>query len=175
MASRVLRECRRILPKTTPGLPYSQGARLVPEHRYPAAPPSRTPDTRPWTRIAQLVDAGDHLGLESYLESLPPSEVARSISRLEPAAQTALLLLLGPEDAADLIEQFSDAQAAVELLEDLEAKDAAAIVDELPSNEHADPSPNSTSETRRRPCSDGGGEGGDTRRLLSYPGLPPAA
>lgn len=96
-----------------------------------------SPDTRPWTRIAQLVDAGDHLGLEAYLESLPPSEVARSISRLEPARQTVLLSLLTPEEAAEVIEEIPETQAG-DLLSELPPALAADIVEEMESDERAD-------------------------------------
>ncbi len=64
-------------------------------------------------------------------------ETARAISRLSSQEQSKLLLVLEPEDAADVIEEVSDAQA-VELIEDLPVDSAAAIVDEIPSDRQAD-------------------------------------
>jgi magnesium transporter len=91
----------------------------------------------PWLRIAELVDAGDVSSLEAFIEALPPSELARSISRLEQDQQTALLTLLSPEDAADVIEDVSEAQAG-ELLAELPPERAADIVEEMESDERAD-------------------------------------
>lgn len=92
---------------------------------------------QPWDLLEQLVTRGDPAPVLSFLDGLPRDERARALSRLEEATQTALLRLVGPHEAADLLEQLSEAQA-VELLEDLPAAEAAAIVDELPSNEQAD-------------------------------------
>ena len=75
--------------------------------------------------------------MRAFVEALPRAERAHAVARLDDDVQTAMLQLLGPDDAADLIEQLSEAQA-VELLEDLPPADAAAIVDALPSNEQAD-------------------------------------
>ncbi len=126
-------------------------------------------DDRPWTRIAHLVEAGDAAGIEAYLETLPPSEVARSISRLEPARQTALLTLLTPEGAAEVIEEVSETQAG-DLLSELPPALAADIVEELESNERADV----LSELERDEAeailqSMEPETAGDVRRLLAYP------
>ncbi len=91
----------------------------------------------PWEEIAQIVASRDARWLESYLETLPPAEVARAISRLTQEDQTALLTLLDSEEAADLLEEVSEAQAA-DLIEDLPPRRAAAIVEEMESDDRAD-------------------------------------
>ena len=91
----------------------------------------------PWTEVARLVRSGDRARLESYLRTLPPAEVALSISRLDQEDQTALLMLLAPAEAADLLEEVPDAQAA-DLIEDFPPAPAAAIVGEMSSDERAD-------------------------------------
>ncbi len=93
--------------------------------------------TETWDTIGALVEKGSSGDLHDFLDTLSPSEVARSISRLDEDDQARLLTLLEPEDAADLIEELSDAQGA-ELMEDLPAEQAAAIVEEMDSDERAD-------------------------------------
>ena len=61
----------------------------------------------------------------------------RAILRLEPEDQQALLTTLSPPEAADLIEDAPDEQAA-DLIERLAPTDAAAIVTEMQSDEQAD-------------------------------------
>ncbi len=91
----------------------------------------------PWDTLEGLIEKGSSGDLHEFLDTLSPSEVARSISRLSEGDQADLLTMLEPEDAADLIEELSDAQGA-ELMEDLSAEQAAAIVDEMESDERAD-------------------------------------
>jgi len=102
----------------------------------PDDPLDETPEEA-WEEIARIIAARDAARLESYLETLPPAEVARAISRLEQQDQTDLLTLLDSEEAADILEAVSDAQA-VDLIEDLPADRAAAIVEEMHSDEQAD-------------------------------------
>jgi magnesium transporter len=90
-----------------------------------------------WEEIARIIAARDAARLESYLETLPPAEVARAISRLEQQDQTRLLTLLDSGEAADILEGVSDAQA-VDLIEDLPPARAAAIVEEMHADEQAD-------------------------------------
>jgi magnesium transporter len=93
-------------------------------------------EEEPWDVIARLVGSRD-AGLGAYLDTLPPTEVARAISRLSRQDQTALLTLLDSDEAADILEEVSEAQAG-DLIEDLPAPRAAAIVEEMHSNERAD-------------------------------------
>jgi magnesium transporter len=90
----------------------------------------------PWDVIARLVGSKD-AGLGAYLDTLPPAEVARAISRLSRQDQTALLTLLDSDEAADILEEVSEAQAG-DLIEDLPAPKAAAIVEEMHTDERAD-------------------------------------
>ena len=71
------------------------------------------------------------------LDALPPWEQARAVSRLEESGRAALLGLLPAERAAELIEVVSVTQA-VDAVVGLGAHEAAAIVDELPSDIQAD-------------------------------------
>lgn len=91
----------------------------------------------PWEEIEGIVAAQDAEYLDSYLQTLNPSEIARAISRLDEDIQAGVLTLLEPEDAADLIEELSDAQGA-DLLEDLPVEKAALIFDEMESDERVD-------------------------------------
>ena len=50
-----------------------------------------------------LLRAADPAGLHRYLGSLPPGETAPGVSRLNPEDQAALLVLLSPRQAADLV------------------------------------------------------------------------
>jgi magnesium transporter len=88
-------------------------------------------------RVSQLVEMSDGGGLQTYLDTLSPGEVARVITRLDEEERAGLLILLEPEDAADLLEELPDLQGA-DLLEDLSATHAAAIMDEMESDERAD-------------------------------------
>ena len=94
-------------------------------------------ETPPWERLEALAQAGDARGLETYVESIGPSEVFRALLRLEPQARQRVLTTLSPEDAADLIEEIPEEHAA-DLIEDLEAKDAASIVSEMDSDDQVD-------------------------------------
>ena len=127
----------------------------------------RTMDS--WEHIEAIVKSNDPKALDTFLDTLSSSEVARAISRLDEDAQNRVLTLLEPEDAADLIEELSDAQGA-DLLEDLPASQAAAIVDEMESDERADVLGELDTDdaeailNRMDPE-----EAEDARRLLTYP------
>ena len=90
-----------------------------------------------WEKLRELADSSDARGLESYLESLEPSEAVRAILRLDPEDQEKVLTGLAPADAADLIEDIPDEQAA-DIIENLEPEDAAEIITEMQSDEQAD-------------------------------------
>lgn len=104
-------------------------------YRPPAEPADDAPE--PWVRLHQLVAANDAAALVPFLESLPPGETGRALSRLSDEEHGALLALLGPETAATLLETIPDAQATA-IVEELSAEQAAAIVEEMPSNHLAD-------------------------------------
>lgn len=90
-----------------------------------------------WEQLEFILERKDSEELTQFLDSLPPSEVARAMSRLDDDDQSTVLQLLAPEDAADLIEELPESQGA-ELLEDLPVQDAAKIVDEMDSDIRAD-------------------------------------
>ncbi len=92
---------------------------------------------KPWENLKEVLATDDTAGLTHLLEGLSPAETARGISRLTHQEQRKLLILLSPEDAADVLEDISNTQA-VDLIEDLPAESAAAIVDEIPSDKQAD-------------------------------------
>ncbi|MBX7255752.1 MAG: magnesium transporter [Candidatus Hydrogenedentes bacterium] len=95
------------------------------------------PDHESWEQLEFIIERKDSEELTQFLDSLPPSEVARAMSRLDDDDQTSVLRMLAPEDAADLIEELPESQGA-DLLEDLSAHDAAKIVDEMDSDIRAD-------------------------------------
>ncbi len=90
-----------------------------------------------WEIIREIVESGQRLKLQEYLDGLSSGETARAISRLDQDTQNRLLVLLDPEDAADLMEDLPDAQAA-DLIDDLPDEQAAAIVEEMASDQKAD-------------------------------------
>jgi magnesium transporter len=94
-------------------------------------------DAPTWERLDALAQEGDAKGLETYVESIGPSETFRALLHLAPASRERVLTTLSPEEAADLIEEIPEEHAA-DLIEDLEAKDAASIVSEMESDDQVD-------------------------------------
>jgi magnesium transporter len=94
-------------------------------------------ESRPWESIKEILASGSETKLSTYIESLPQNEIIRAVCRLEPEQQDALLTILSPADAADIIEGVTDAQAA-DFIERLPASSAAPIVSELSSADQAD-------------------------------------
>ena len=88
-------------------------------------------------RIRQLAAADDREGLDAAISALEPSDAIRAILRLDSADQRSVLTTLSPDEAADLVEDAPDEQAA-DLIEQLTPTDAAAIVTEMQSDEQAD-------------------------------------
>src|SRR5262245_21311426 len=95
------------------------------------------PDSRPWERLEQLAATGNSAQIEEYLRSLPAGEAVRAISRLSAENQKKTLMALAPADAAELLQESPQAQAA-ELIELLPPQSAAAIMAEMASHEKAD-------------------------------------
>ncbi len=92
---------------------------------------------QPWEVIEGLVAQGNPDKVTEFLATLSSAEIARAVSRLDDSQQAALLMLLEPEDAADLLEELSDTQGA-DLIEELEPDHAAAIIDEMDSGHRVD-------------------------------------
>jgi len=92
---------------------------------------------KPWEQLASLIESNDPHQVLAFLNSINPADTALAVSRLNTGAQSALLTLLSPEHAAEVIEDISDAQAA-EIIEDLHPLHAAAILEELDSDHVVD-------------------------------------
>jgi magnesium transporter len=93
--------------------------------------------TLPWKRLSELLAAENTIELTEFIDTLSPSETARSVSRLTEAEQVRLLSLLSPGAAADVIEDIPDVQAA-DLVEEMPSDRAASIMEELQSDHLAD-------------------------------------
>ena len=91
----------------------------------------------PWEALRELIAAGNGFEATKFIDTLSPSETARTISRLTEDEQIRILSLLTPEDAADVIEDISETQAA-NLVEDMPSDQAAAIMGELASDHLVD-------------------------------------
>jgi len=91
----------------------------------------------PWETLSKLITEKKADELNDFLNTLTPSETARTISRLTSEEQSNLLSLLTPEDAADIIEDMPDEQAA-DLVEFMPTEKAAAIMEELESDHLVD-------------------------------------
>lgn len=95
------------------------------------------PEVEPWIQLAQLIDQGDDDRIDEFLESIPPSETARALSRLEAGQRQKLLSLLDPEETVELFNDLPDEQVA-HIIESLDPREAALIVDEMPGDDQAD-------------------------------------
>lgn len=91
----------------------------------------------PWEIIREHIQSKNAEELSTFLENLPPGATARAFSRLDEDERNQVLLLLEPEDAADIIEEMADAQGA-DILEDLPVDEAASIFEEMESDRRAD-------------------------------------
>ena len=67
---------------------------------------------KPWETLRELIDAGGLPALCDFLDGMNPMETALAVSRLDGHEQNRLFTMLAPEDAADVIEDISDQQAA---------------------------------------------------------------
>lgn len=94
-------------------------------------------DPRPWEAVEQLANAGDARQLQQFIDSLPPGESVRALTRLDTEAQRKVLIMLPPRRSAELLTEVPDVEAT-EMLEHLPPEDAAAILAEMPSDEQAD-------------------------------------
>lgn len=91
----------------------------------------------PWEVLEELIESDEAESIRDYLERLSPTDTAFALSRLDRADQIALLHLLTPEQAAQLMVLLPDEQEA-DLIEELDPEQAAAIVGELESDQQAD-------------------------------------
>lgn len=98
---------------------------------------SESPDVTPWIDLERLIEEGEPRRLVEFLGELSPTEVARSVSRLQEEHRSLLLLTLEPNQAALVVELIPETQAA-ESIEHLDPHVAAAILHELPGDDRAD-------------------------------------
>ncbi len=91
----------------------------------------------PWERLRELVAGGKAEPLEEFLDSLPPWEQARAVSRLDDEERSKLLTVLSPLRATELMEIVSTTQA-VDMITGLDPVQAAVIMDGMRSDRQAD-------------------------------------
>nr|TFG54567.1 MAG: magnesium transporter [Hyphomicrobiales bacterium] len=91
----------------------------------------------PWDRLRELASNSNHADLVAYLATLQPSEIVSAVLRLEEDSQEKVLAALSRYDAAGVIEDLPDEQAA-DIIERLSPAEAASIVARMQSDEQAD-------------------------------------
>ena len=94
-------------------------------------------EPQPWVTLEKLLIEGDTQNLNEFLDSISPAETAWSVSHLDEEHRKRLLVLLHPEDAADVLHDLPDEQAA-DIIEDISPEGAAAILDQMSNDEQAD-------------------------------------
>jgi magnesium transporter len=87
--------------------------------------------------LALLIESGDPAPVVSALEALDGAEQVLVVSRLSDDDRARLLGLLGPEQAAPLLEQLPEPQV-FEAIEILDPEVAAQILQAMPSDRQAD-------------------------------------
>ena len=98
---------------------------------------TQPPPTEPWIELRELCRTESPQAIAAFLETLPPIEVARAISRLEADERRRVLTAIDPEGAAEVLDSVPRAQAS-DFIEELPPGEAAAIVDEMGSARQAD-------------------------------------
>lgn len=93
-------------------------------------------EPKPWEQILQYEGANDPEGLEAFVESLTPSELARALSRLNHEAQERLVSMLDVKHGAQILHEVVEEQAA-DLIDRLSPEAANSLLQELPSDEKA--------------------------------------
>ena len=94
-------------------------------------------EARPWEYLKEQIEQGAEGEIKRYLDTLQSEEIVGSVSHLNDSERLALLSLLTPQDAAQLVDDLPWAQA-VDIINDLDDKEAAAIISELSSDDQAD-------------------------------------
>lgn len=83
------------------------------------------------------IEAKDATEVSAILEALPLADQPRVIDRLDDDVQEQLMVLIPPEQAAELLERMTHAQA-VDILDGIDADRAADIIEEFDSDLAAD-------------------------------------
>ncbi len=87
--------------------------------------------------LLEAVEAADQTQVADIVEAISGHEALRQVSLMDSDERDQLLVMLGPETAAELIEEAPD-ELAVTLIEHLESSEAAKIMQELHSDTQAD-------------------------------------
>ncbi len=87
--------------------------------------------------LEEHIDANDALKVSAMLEALPMADRSRVIDRLDDDTQEQLMVLIPPEQAAELLERMPQAQA-VDILDGIDPDRAADIIEEFDSDTAAD-------------------------------------
>mgnify|MGYP001817726414 FL=1 len=90
-----------------------------------------------WTTLEALINLNDRLQLDSFLEDLSTTDLARAVSRLDKEDQIHLLEIIGYEKSARLISKISDI-GVPGIVAQLPQAQAVSIVEEMPSDRQAD-------------------------------------
>lgn len=88
-------------------------------------------------QLRRLLAEGNGDGLATLLDPMPLSEALREVLNLSPDERNAVLSLIPPELAAELIEE-APSELAVDLVERMTPARAAEVIDELDSDVQAD-------------------------------------
>ncbi len=91
----------------------------------------------PWEKLSELIEEKDAGRIIAFFESINPADTALAVSRLKVAEQRELMMLLQPQDAAEVLEDFSDTLAG-DIIGELPPEQAASILEELDSDHMAD-------------------------------------
>lgn len=119
--------------------------------------------------LLEVMRTGDQEAILAMLDRMGNADEVLAFSRLPEDARGALLLLLGPERAADLVHVLPE-PLATEAFDALEPAEAARILELMPSNEQADVIGDLDEEDARLiidQLSDEDAE--EMQRLLAYP------
>lgn len=90
-----------------------------------------------YEHIVHVLEIRDAEALAELIEDCSPMDLGRAVSRLTESQRGAIIDLVRPDSAADLLEQLPAIHAPL-LLEPAQPDQAAAVIHELPSDMQAD-------------------------------------
>lgn len=91
----------------------------------------------PWETITDLLESEDQAGLSLLVDEMSSVEIARTMSRLAESRRSALLQILGPEQAGAIIGAVPESQAK-DLIREMSSEEAASILHQIPDEMAAD-------------------------------------
>ena len=92
---------------------------------------------KPWVELDTLLQTNRPAEIEEFLQQLDPSDLVRTIFRLNEEQQQNLLRSISTGTAAEMLEDLPEVQAA-EMLDELPAEEAATIVTSMSSDDKVD-------------------------------------